>query len=362
MASAGDDLDWCQRILGDAALLGQDGLLWPREDLRQAYNDAYRQMLGTAQATRRLTILDVPGRHTWACTHEWETTMMQRAGTAWTWAYQTVGYAVSHAWEAQVLEDVSTTGIGHGVTQQWERAYLNPGNLPYRFALPRDHERLVAVWYDHRRLAALEVRELDGLWRDWMSLGDYPLAWTTGTGRNRTFELYEIVTSYQQGYSQTALYGTPRRWSGSRTWSTTGGLYGVPRRVSSPNRQYLVQAEMHGTARAWHTSEEAVMMMEVIAQDIPDLHEIDAPTLIPAQLQKYLRFAVLAEAWRSQGEGRRPDLAQVADALWQAGVRTMRLLQDLSRCDVQTQREPVARSTRYRPPRVQLPSTYPRGW
>ena len=361
MATVGADLDWCQTILGDAIQLGQDGTLWTRQDLRYAYNDAYRRFATLAQSIRRFVILDVPGRMTFGCAYEWEPQVAQR-GTTWVWGWQTVGYAATSLWEVQHLEGVTPESGGEGLTQPWERAYANPFDTPYRFALPRNNERIAAMWYDHRRLAAIDVRELDSLWRSWMSLGDYPLAWTQGTGRNRTFELYEIVTTYQQGYSSHGLQGTVRQFSGSRTWETGTQLYGVPRRIESSARQYLVEGEQHGAPRDWHTSEDALLVQEVVGPEIPDLTDTDSPDLIPPQVQKYLRFAVLEGAWQQQGEGRQPALAELCSVLVARGIRLLQVLGDLARYDRDMQRAPVGESTRYRPPRVQLPSTYPRVW
>lgn len=364
MPTVGEDINWIQGILQDAATIGDDGLLWTREDILESYNDAYRQLLTRSQAVKHWSILDVPGRFTLTATQEWESRYAS-GGSFWKWTWTGGDYECTSLWEVEALENLETQASAEGVTQEWERFLVNPDGQYYRFALPRNNERIVAMWYDHRRLMSLEVVEMDQLWRNWMSLGNYPLAWIIGTGRSRTFDLYEIVTTYQQGYSQIDSwpFGVARSFAGTRTWTTADSqLYGIPRTVLSPDRQYLVQTDGWGLPRDWHSSAGSLLILEMIAPDIPDLQEDEIPSLIPAQCQKYLRFGTLAAAWEKQGEGYQLELSTLCRTMFDRGVTLMRKLADYLRYSADMQRKPTGMATRYRPPRVILPATYPRVW
>ena len=360
MGTVRADLDWCQQILGDAALLGSDGVLWTRAELLTHYCDGYRRLLTTSQAVRRWTALDVPGRFTLTATNEWESRYAQGGSfQKLTWSARG-GYECTSLWEVDALEGVTPQASSEGVTQEWERQWVNPGGVPFRFALPRDHERIVALYYDHRRLVPVAVRDLDGLWQDWRSLGGYPLTWVLGTGRTRTFEIYEIVTTDAQAYSTPRNFGMPRRFSGSRTYqAATARQFGVPRTLSSPDRQYLATTGTLGRPVAYHSSASNLLVLEVIGPELPDLLEDDTPRLVPSQLQKYLRYYTLARAWERQGEGRQPALAALCDQRFQRGVQVLRQLSWLTQQDHAMARQPVDAQGRGRPPRPRLPASYP---
>jgi hypothetical protein len=217
------------------------------------------------------------------------------------------------------------------------------------------------MWYDHGRLLPVSVRQLDDSQRDWMSLGGEPIAWTEGTGRTRTFELFEIVIENRQGYLRSGpRWGLPRRFSGARTY-TPGGttFYGIPRRIMSPHRQYLATLGTWGIPRRYASSAGNLLILEVVGPEVPDLGEDDEAALLPRQMRKYLVYFTLAQAWGRQGEGQRPDLAALCQTLFQHGVQVLKSLAWITRKDEQQSRGPAYAQLRYRPT-VQLPSNYPR--
>jgi hypothetical protein len=294
-----EDLDWCQRILGDASMIGQDGLLWSRAELLTQYCDGYRALLTLSQAVRRWVVVDVPEG-------------------------------------------------GDG-----------------QFALPRDHERIVAMYYDHRRLQVVEVRELDYADSSWPTLSGYPLAWTTGLGVTLTFEVYQIPSAAGDtyAYAGTAPYGLARRFSGHRTYQGTPapGL-GIPRVISSPDRQYLATQGTLGVPRHYASSGGNLLILEVVGPGVEDLHEEDTAVLIPQPIMKYLKYFVLARAWERQGEGRQPGLSAICQQRFDRGVEVMKHLGWLSRKDSNFQRIPVDGSRGRRQPVAQYPPSYPRTW
>lgn len=244
-----DDLNWVQTILQDTPTPGDDGSLWTRAELLDAYNAGYRHLLTQSQAVRRFTALDIPGRFTWAITHDWEARYTQ-GGTfwQWSWAAQNGRYAASALWEIPVIEDTDNVRTSEGITQQWERQFVSPSQQYYRFALPRDHDRIVALWYNHERLVPVALRALDGQEQHWMSLGGEPLGWTQGVGRNRTCEVYEIVTSDQQAYALPGCEtGFARLFSGARTYtSVTSDLTQVAYAYTGTNEGAWVSLQGFG--------------------------------------------------------------------------------------------------------------------
>jgi len=77
-------------------------------------------------------------------------------------------------------------------------------------------------------------------------------------------------------------------------------------------------------------------------------------------MSKYLRYFTLARAFGVEGEGKRPDLSQHYMERFDRGVKFMMRLADVAFHDRVYQRQDVEMTRRTRPPRVRLPSTYPR--
>jgi hypothetical protein len=297
VATVRAELDRVQRILGDTPTIGLDGLLWSRAELLTQFCDGYRQLLTLSQGVRRWVVVEV-------------------------------------------LD-----------------------GSPGRFALPKDHERIVALYFDHRRLHAIETRELD--WGDtsWPTLSGYPLAWTTGLGPTLSVEIYQIPTAAGDSYRHTgtASYGLARRFSGHRTYAPAPapGL-GIARNISSPDRQYLATMGTLGIPRRYRSSRGNLLVLEVVGPGLPDLHEEDAPVLIPGPMSKYVRYYTLARAWERQGEGRQPSLAAICQQRFDRGVAMMRHLSWLSREDETFQRVPRGIGRGRRLPTAQFPPGYQR--
>jgi hypothetical protein len=374
--TVGDDISWCQLSLHD------DGALFPRDELLRWYTDAYRQLLSRAQATRQWRILDMPPRHTVTYTHTWE-----RQYT-WNGMSRQLGYqgpsgsAYTYPWEVEQAEGIPVTdGAALLCTQLWEYAYRPSGSSTdqhYTFAVPRSHERIARVYWDHQALASRSVMELDGTEAPWWRESGEPWIWTRGTQGQRHFDIYQLQTGYQQGY--TLVYqeasntggepGTPpgivRELSGSRTyaWESDDATlpYGLLREVSSPARQYLAQPTWDhplGTIREWRSSVSALMLWEVVIPDHPMLDEAETPVMVPAQLQKYLRCYVLWRAFSRQGEGQRLALAAWFEQRWVRGVVLMKRLGWVTRRDRGYGRQGVGARSRA-VPRPRLPSDFPR--
>lgn len=141
---------------------------------------------------------------------------------------------------------------------------------------------------------------------------------------------------------------------------------GVIRRLDSPDRQYVPVADesgqygVNGIIREWKSSEDALLFHQRIIPTV-DLTENDTPGLIPSQLQKYLRYYVLSRAFGRTGEGQNQALAAMYDLRFQRGITIFSRLGNVAFKDMVYVRQDVDSQT-HRPPRVRLPSEYPRIW
>ncbi len=210
-----EELDEIQGRLHDAAAI------WSRAELLRLYNDAYRQLCALSGAVRRWRPTDLPGRHTFGITQEWESASSYR-GTVRkpTHAVQSERLQGINLWETEAIEGVTPTNSLDGHTQDWERAYRDGGSdLHYQFSFPRNHQRVIRLQWQNRKLHPVGVRDLDDSNTRWFTQMGEPRWWTTGIGRVRSVELYEVASTYHQAYQlPTTAEGIARGFSGERTW------------------------------------------------------------------------------------------------------------------------------------------------
>ena len=374
----GTDLNDIQRKLHDAPTLGDDGMIWSRAELLGWYNEGYRQLLALTHATQRFTVLEVPPRYTATGTQEWMA-RYANGGSFMQWAHAAEGdWAVSSLWQIEALEGTTQTPTNarHNMSQPWYRTYEQNTDAHFRFALPRDNERIVKIWYNDKLLVPLYTRNLDDLRTNWYSLEGEPLTWTLGTGRNRTFEIFSIVTVVTDTYKpvddltgeSSPQHGIVRRLTGDRIYqarAADGGLpFGIPRRVISESRQYYPRPDEplrspFGRNYRWSSSNHALLVLDAHVPDMGVLQERDEPVLIPRQLQKYVKYFTWARAFNRQGEGYNPNMAAFYEARFQRGVVFLRNLAMLTRKSSHQARKMQQRHER-RPRMPQFPADYPR--
>jgi len=139
---------------------------------------------------------------------------------------------------------------------------------------------------------------------------------------------------------------------------------GSTRGLESEDRQYLPMAydsgrSNCGIARDFHSSDDSISIYEHTIPTRP-LDEDDSPELIPVQLHKFLKYFIIGMCLAQPGEGYRPDLAQHWLALYKLGVGILAALATPSFTDSALARGQVNEVRAPTPPRVRLPSTYPR--
>jgi hypothetical protein len=266
------DLDSVQLLLHDA------GAIWPRSELLLWYNDGYRQVLAQAQGTRDFTVLTVPPRVTMVTTHPWEK-RHTLGGTSRQWTYPTLSRQYSSQWEVEREADLTPQAWYTNTTQLWEALYATGTVDQYtQFALPRPHERIAALWFDHALLDPLTVRELDTAWTAWYRQQGDILYWAPGISQAQAIEVYRTPAVDGQVYALSALDGLPRDiTSDIRTYTVEGGqanryAYTTDGDGEALCAQYTVFACVsaytdHGSINAYYS-------------DLADLH----PDLLPTSL------------------------------------------------------------------------------
>lgn len=202
-----------------SARLLDDGKIWSTDELLDWWIDGYHGLLSESAAVRRFWVDDVPGRVAYSYSQEWE----DRFVTSRNWLFPVHVLDGSRTattnWEAEFVEGVTPTASLAGITQPWERSYSGDTDKSFRFVLPRESEKQARVSWNNRYLPPVAVKQLDAL-RSWHRLMGRPIVWTAGKGRNRTFEIYEIMTDYTQAWElDNGNYGIPRLFSGTRTYT-----------------------------------------------------------------------------------------------------------------------------------------------
>lgn len=196
-----------------------DERIWTKDELLDWWINGYQELLSQSAAVRRFWVDDVPGRVAYAHSQEWEDRFV--TGRPWFFAVHVLDGTRSATtnWEAEFVEGVTPTASLAGITQPWERSYSGDTDKAFRFVLPRESEKQARVAWDNRYLPPVAVKQLDAL-RSWHRLMGRPLVWTAGKGRNRTFEIYEILTDYTQAWEiRNGNFGVPRRVTGLRTYT-----------------------------------------------------------------------------------------------------------------------------------------------
>lgn len=218
--TVGEQLDKIQAQLHDEAAL------WPRAQLLRYFNDAYSDLLSMARCTSRLTQVSVPPRYGYTFCYEWEDRFTEEAPSRMMlWPAQNNRFRCTYYWEAEFLEGITPTNSRAGITQDWERSHIADADHHFVYALPHDTDLIRCVRWDHKKLSATAVKELDETDSAWFRRVGEPSWWTDGTGRRGSIELYELRTDYTQAYSLVDFTAGFARWfSGSNTYQVDSAI------------------------------------------------------------------------------------------------------------------------------------------
>ena len=355
MATVASHIDAVQLKLQD------DGAIWSREELVRWFNDGLRMMMARTGARKVFTAMPIPPRHKFAYTNGWESQYADGAGRKFTYTHSRATLEATNLWEAESQEGFAATTLLN-VSHLWELAYAETEvDAHYRFYLPHDATKILDVWYDHKHLESVVVRELDGLEDSWWRVQGEPYFWSYGLGRNKTFEVYEIKTGYADSYTKSnGPNGIIRRITGDREYSLfesgTLGL-GMLRGIRSNDRQYWPRLERQGTLRGAVSSEGSILVHHVHSPS--ELAEESEVVGLPDRLEKRIRYHVLGMAFNRKGEGYNPNMAGHYDQRFQRAINLFRKLSSVTHRDKSFSRSSTGYARR-EVPRPQLPSNYPR--
>lgn len=202
--------------------------IWTRAELLRLLNDAYRQFIAESLPTVRVYQLDVPARDTAAGTQEWEDQAVSGNFSHFTQAAQSLAFQCTYLWEAEMLSGANTPQNSYDcVTHDWERSYCeNNVDNHFRFVLARTHERPRYAFWGDKKLGSRTVTELDLRDQRWWVESGEPIIYIGGNGRELSFEIFEVETTYTQAYDlQEYHQGLPRLFSSDagRTYEVSNG-------------------------------------------------------------------------------------------------------------------------------------------
>lgn len=189
----------------------------------------------------------------------------------------------------------------------------------------------------------------------------------TDTGASFCQQTWEEDTL--NGAATIRVGGTIGTFSWENAFAADQQLFavGAIRSLSSQDRQYVPVMRgsgvtlVTGTLRDWGSSDNTFFITYTAFPQSP-LQLTQVPDLLAPQLQKYLRYYVLGEAFGRSGEGYQPALAAHLKGRYKRGVTLMRKLADVAFMDRIYVRDSVGQTDNRRTPLVGLPPQYERIW
>lgn len=218
--TAEEIIDQCFEYLHDNASI------WKRAELLRWLNDGYGSILCESKSVVRPFQHDIPGRTTFAASQEWEDRHAKGLFRRFTLQVANGHLAATYQWETEFLAGIEPTDSVDAVTQLWERCYTDDVDEPFRFALAKTHERPLRAYWDDKSLAGISSKELDLNKSKWWNRTGEPLMWLQGSGREESFEVFEVPNEYIQSYHlQDANQGIPRLFTSDddREYEAEGG-------------------------------------------------------------------------------------------------------------------------------------------
>lgn len=307
-------IDDAQTVLHDA------GALFSRDELQNWLIDGLRLISGQSGALRTFKAYDVPPRHSYAVTYEWERRYVDRGSfRKFTFSHSTARIEATSAFEIPQAEAVPVMPGLMNVTQLWEMARAGEqAEAHYRLYLPHSATHIKGLWYDHKRLNPTPLKDLDNLRDHWWKVQGEPYEFVY-LGRNHTVDIYEIVTEYSQSYELKAMAsGMPTDFSGTRTYTVdaprgewsyaythsfeAGAFSGLGYRITRPGH-----ADGFSAINAW---EDQVIRGEAITAAGREIGTAASDEYVALGIGAFrgarssLRQYILEEQWQANGVAR----------------------------------------------------------
>lgn len=314
MTTYGEIIDGAQTILHDS------GTLFTRDELQNWLIDGMRLISGQSGVLRTFKAYDVPPRHSYAITYEWEKRYVDRGSfRKFTFSHSTARVEATSVFEIPQAEAVTVTPGLMNVTQLWELSRAGEQvEAHYRIYLPHSATHIKAIWYDHKRLNPTPLSDLDNLRDHWWKVQGEPYEFTH-LGRNHTVDIYEIVTEYNQSYSlvgpeagmptafegdRTYIVDAPRgEWDYAYTYSFEVGAFdGLGSRITRPGHP-----DGFAAVNAW---EDQTLTGETVTASGREVGTADSDIDVALGLGAFrgarssLRQYILEEQWNANGVAR----------------------------------------------------------
>ncbi len=202
-------------------------LVWRRAELLRMLNDGYRQFIAQSLPTVRIYQLDVPPRDTGAGSQEWEDEHVSGNYRHFTTPIQNLVWQGTYRWESEFLVGTTVPADSYDcVTHDWERSLIsNNVDNHFRFILARTHEMPRYAFWGDKRLGSRSVTELDLRDQRWWTESGEPIVYLNGVGRELSFEIFEVESTYTQAYDLIDYtVGMPREFTGNRAYGISAGI------------------------------------------------------------------------------------------------------------------------------------------
>lgn len=213
MATAQTLLNEAQQRLRDT-----NARIWTRAELLDYLNEGYRRLCLEASLPGFLAY-NTPPRWPYGVTAHWERDQVAPA-RAWVpfLRFSTGVYIASYRWEIEHLAGTTPSASKACITAPWEFIYeVTDRFLP--FVLPADHVRTMRSTWDDVLLSWQTIKPLDQREYAWWEDTGLP-TYVFGTNQGQ-LGVFPLDSSYTDGYvlAGDARFGTPRQFSGARTYS-----------------------------------------------------------------------------------------------------------------------------------------------
>ena len=340
-----DELTKVRRYLRDPA-----GNIWSEPFLRHLWNDCQKDVQHRTSVLEDVVAQRIPDLYHVSYMYDWE---WQYLPSQYSEFYQCLRkhdeYVYTYNWEPQEITGIASDTVDGGVhfTQPWE-AFMGviPGE-EVRMKFPKNFRDVKFMAYDEEPIDATTRKAIQSVDSSYISHEGNPIAYYMHESQDRSYVLYpKPSTAFVDEVDGEGI----AFFVEDDTEDTTVGIIAI-RTGSSETSNVGASVDVVGV------QDNILMVYDVDPADVTTVSsEID----FPPYLTKYVRFGVLARAYRANTDGRIQSLAKFWDERYEIGIRAIKSFMAKRRQDrdYRLTTKPAAQVRRRRLPR--LPDRYPR--
>ena len=340
--SWGNELVKIRRYLRDP-----DGNIWTEGLLRNLWNEVQVDLANKTNILEDVTSISVPPRFQWSYLHDWEVQFIPSGVTAYR-ALRNQGdyFAFSSRFEAQISAGVGSDGTdeGRAFTHPWEAWIKTDVGKEVPLPLPNNFSSAKWLSYDRDPISITSRRQVQH------SGGQ----WVTNIGPATNYYHLDDVSNQIVLWPRpsTAVWYDNAQDEGMLT-DIDGDTNAVDTGTLTRRTGTLLGADTGIAIDVVELASQVLLVYDIAPTEASGLgSKIDWP----AYMTKYVRYGVLARAYKANTDGHIVSLAQYWDDRYDLGVQALK--QFRRKRTTRTRRlGPVTRIQRNRRPR--LPSAYP---